>query len=181
MSIIDQIKQRFNNNQSQTEKLKSQISDKISIQISIMLIKQICDIDLEQLELISEFITKAEDDLPKEMKVWESFLDSVTLEMYKEHKEEKGSVDDEWMIWLHNKSAEYDNTNGEKNSDTLENTNDALWSIADDLRKKADNGEFESYREAYRWAEKNILHKDKYVAWHKYERAFYKARSEGKV
>ena len=40
--------------------MKSQLSKKESTQISIILIRKICDIDLEQLELISEFVTKAE-------------------------------------------------------------------------------------------------------------------------
>ena len=40
--------------------MKSQLSKKESTEISIILIRQICDIDLEQLELISEFVTKAE-------------------------------------------------------------------------------------------------------------------------
>ena len=40
--------------------MKSQLSKKESTEISIILIRQICDIDLEQLELISEFVTKSE-------------------------------------------------------------------------------------------------------------------------
>ena len=71
--------------------------------------------------------------------------------------------------------------NDRKKLTTHYHSDDALWAIADDLRARVDDGKFKSYREAYRWAEKNILHKGKYVAWHKYERAFYKARSEGKV
>ena len=64
MSIIDQIKQRFNNNQLETEKLKLQLSNIKSTLVSIKVVKQICDIDLDQLELISEYVTKAKVDLP---------------------------------------------------------------------------------------------------------------------
>ena len=102
--------------------MKSQLSKKESTQISIILIRQICDIDLEQLELISEFVTKSEESLPKEMKVWEPFFDIVSIEMYKERKQLMGSVDDEWIMWLYNKSFENDNTNIEKNLHTDKNT-----------------------------------------------------------
>ena len=66
--------------------------------------KQICDIDLDQLELISEYVTKAKVDLPTGIIDWRSYLDTVSINMYKERKQLMGSVDDEWMIWLYNKS-----------------------------------------------------------------------------
>ena len=57
----------------------------------------------------------------------------------------------------------------------------ALWAIADDMRGKKDDGEFETYRDAYRWAKKNISKKGVNITIKNLERAFYKARSEGKV
>jgi|LWDU01.1.fsa_nt_gi hypothetical protein len=60
-------------------------------------------------------------------------------------------------------------------------TNDALWAIADDLRDRKDNGEFDTYREAYRWGEENINKKGVKVTAHNLERAYHKARSEGKI
>ena len=104
MSIIEQIKQRFNNNQLETEKLKLQLSNIKSTLVSIKVVKQICDIDLDQLELISEYVTKAKVDLPTGIIDWRSYLDTVSINMYKERKQLMGSVDDEWMIWLYNKS-----------------------------------------------------------------------------
>ena len=38
-------------------------------------------------------------------------------------------------------------------------TNDALWAIADDMRQRKEKGEFDTYMDAYRWAEKNISKK----------------------
>ena len=72
MSIIEQIKQRFNNNQLETEKLKLQLSNIKSTLVSIKVVKQICDIDLDQLELISEYVTKAKVDLPTGIIDWRS-------------------------------------------------------------------------------------------------------------
>ena len=84
--------------------------------------KQICDIDLDQLELISEYVTKAKVDLPTGIIDWRSYLDTVSINMYKERKQLMGSVDDEWIMWLYNKSFENDNTNIENNLDTDKNT-----------------------------------------------------------
>ena len=60
-----------------------------------------------------------------------------------------------------------------------EDTNDALWAIADDMRQRKKEGDFETYREAYRWAEENITQSGKQIIASKLERAFHKARSEG--
>lgn len=60
-------------------------------------------------------------------------------------------------------------------------TIDALWAIADDMRARKDNGEFNTYREAYRWAEKNISKKGLIITANSLERAYHKAKSEGKV
>ena len=62
-----------------------------------------------------------------------------------------------------------------------ENSNDALWAIADDMRQRKKDGEFETFREAYRWAEENITQNGKQIIAFKLERAFHKAHSEGKV
>ena len=62
-----------------------------------------------------------------------------------------------------------------------EETNDALWAIADDMRARKDAGEFDTYREAYRWAENNISKKGVIITAIKLEKAFHKAKSEGLV
>ena len=38
-------------------------------------------------------------------------------------------------------------------------TNDSLWAIADDMRARKDEGDFDTYMDAYRWAEKNMSKK----------------------
>ena len=62
-----------------------------------------------------------------------------------------------------------------------EYTNDALWAIADDMRLRKEMGEFETYRDAYRWAESNLTCDDKIITAIKLERAYHKAKSEGKL
>ena len=62
-----------------------------------------------------------------------------------------------------------------------EETNDALWAIADDMRARKDDGEFETYMDAYRWAEKNISKKGVNIIAKKLERAYHKARFDGRV
>ena len=60
-------------------------------------------------------------------------------------------------------------------------TNDALWAIADDMRARKEVDEFDTYRAAYRWAERNITKKDVIITAKKLERAYHKAKSEGLV
>ena len=62
-----------------------------------------------------------------------------------------------------------------------EDTNNALWAIADDMRQKKKVGEFETFREAYRWAEKHMTQNGKKIIASKLEGAFHKAHSEGIV
>ena len=62
-----------------------------------------------------------------------------------------------------------------------EGTNDALWAIADDYRSKKEEGEFETYRDAYRMAVKEQKKKGVVLTVSKLERAYHKAKSEGKV
>lgn len=60
-------------------------------------------------------------------------------------------------------------------------TTNALWAIADDTRARKDDGEFDTYMDAYRWAEKNIDKKGTVITATKLEKAYSKAKSEGKV
>ena len=62
-----------------------------------------------------------------------------------------------------------------------EDTNNALWAIADDMRQRKKEGNFATYRDAYRWAEKHMTQNGKQIIAFKLERAFHKAHSEGKV
>ena len=62
-----------------------------------------------------------------------------------------------------------------------EDTNNALWAIADEMRQKKKDGEFETFREAYRWAEKHMTQNGKQIIASKLEGAFHKASSEGRV
>ena len=69
----------------------------------------------------------------------------------------------------------------EDNVINKEGTNDALWAIADDYRSKKEEGEFDTYRDAYRMAVKEQKKKGVVLTVSKLERAYHKAKSEGKV
>ena len=69
----------------------------------------------------------------------------------------------------------------ETNKKSEHDTTDALWAIADDIRARKEDGEFDTYRDAYRWAEKNITKKGFKITSKNLERAYHKAKSEGKV
>ena len=59
---------------------------------------------------------------------------------------------------------------------------DTLWLIADKVRLRKEQGEFKTYRDAYRWAIKNILSsKVQPLTVQKLERAYHKAKFEGRV
>lgn len=61
-------------------------------------------------------------------------------------------------------------------------SDDSLWAIADDMRYRKQKGEFKSYREAYRWAEKNrSTFNVPNITASKLERAYHKWKSEGRV
>ena len=58
--------------------------------------------------------------------------------------------------------------------------NNALWAIAGKMRARKDDGEFATYREAYRWAEKNYQKENVIITAHKLEREYHRAISAGK-
>ncbi len=59
---------------------------------------------------------------------------------------------------------------------------DTLWSIANKMRFRKEQGEFKTYRNAYRWATRNISSsKVQPLTVQKLERAYHKAKSQGKV
>ena len=73
------------------------------------------------------------------------------------------------------------NLSKDKNHQDKEVNNDALWAIADDMRGRKKAGEFDTFRDAYRWAEKNLSKKGLTITAHKLEREYHKAKSIGKV
>jgi len=84
-------------------------------------------------------------------------------------------------VWLKNQDkTQQKNTIHQSNKFKYE-TNDSLWAIADDVRERKEEGEFDTYMDAYRWAEKNISKKGVNITAKKLERAYHKAKSEGKI
>ncbi len=67
-----------------------------------------------------------------------------------------------------------------KNKDKIL-TNDSLWAIADDMRARKEDGEFDTYREAYQWACEKYYKKNVKLTVKSLERAYHKAKSEGRV
>tara|TARA_B100001250_G_C19194181_1_gene526522 strand:- start:107 stop:457 length:351 start_codon:yes stop_codon:yes gene_type:complete len=78
---------------------------------------------------------------------------------------------------------ELDNLLGKdfKDNGQKEKTTDALWAIADDMRKEKEDGKFPTYRKAYEWASENLSKDDVLITPQNLERAWHKAKSEGKV
>ena len=94
---------------------------------------------------------------------------------------EKGFKDgliDEEIKELKNKSDQL--FSKKKKKDKIPN-NDSLWAIADDMRARKEDGEFDTYREAYQWACNNYYKKNVKLTVLKLERAYHKAKSEGLV
>ena len=60
-----------------------------------------------------------------------------------------------------------------------DDTNNSLWAIAEDMRARKEDGDFDTYIDAYRWAEKNMSRKGVNITAKKLERAYHKAKSEG--
>ena len=57
---------------------------------------------------------------------------------------------------------------------------DALWIIANKMRFRKEQGEFKTYRDAYKWAVKNITSsKVQPMTVQKLEKAYHKAKSKG--
>ena len=57
----------------------------------------------------------------------------------------------------------------------------SLLAIADDMRAKKEEGEFDTYREAYQWACDNYYKKNVKLTVKNLERAYHKAKSQGLV
>ena len=58
----------------------------------------------------------------------------------------------------------------------------ALWRIANKMRFRKEQGEFKTYRDAYKWAVKNITSSQvQLMTVQKLEKAYHKAKSKGKI
>ena len=59
---------------------------------------------------------------------------------------------------------------------------DTLWIFANKMRLRKKQGEFKTYRDVYKWAVKNIaLSKVQPITVQKLEKAYHKAKSNGKI
>lgn len=67
-------------------------------------------------------------------------------------------------------------------SDGIEDWNAPLYELADRMRMRKDAGEFDSYRNAYRWAVEHMTINGQPIAgWNKLERAYEKAKDQGLI
>ena len=62
-----------------------------------------------------------------------------------------------------------------------EDLNRTFWALADDMRERKKNGEFETYKQAYQYAERHYTIKGKTVTVKQLESNYYKAKSSGYV
>ena len=112
-----------------------------------------------------------------------SLLKYAKKKLALEKKNDLDTRDSQWersvrelVHWFSNNKLE-----AKTDSESKIETNDALWAIADDLRDRKNNGEFETFRDGYRWAEKNISKKGVDITFIKLERAYHKANNEGRI
>jgi hypothetical protein len=63
----------------------------------------------------------------------------------------------------------------------IEDTKDALWAIADDMRLRKENGEFLTYMAAYRWAAKHMTQNGKRFKTESLVNEWHKAKAKGLV
>ena len=117
----------------------------------------------------------------------------ITLQLENDRNRNVSENDNIWMQpnaefvkWFHENEKDIESIPSLLDIQTEENieitdTNDALWAIADDMRARKMDGEFETYMDAYRWAEKNISKKGVNITAKKLELAYHKAKSEGKI
>ena len=63
----------------------------------------------------------------------------------------------------------------------IEDTKDALWAIADDMRLRKENGEFLTYMAAFRWAAKHMTQNGKRFKAKSLVNEWHKAKAKGKV
>jgi len=90
----------------------------------------------------------------------------------------------EYLIWYDRNGLECGDVQQKPSIDTSivkEDKDDAMWAIADDMRERKDQGEFPTYRDAYKWAADHWTHKGKDFKGYQLERAYHKAKSENKV
>jgi len=70
-------------------------------------------------------------------------------------------------------------------ADEIENTQDALWAIADDMRYRKDDdedeGNFSSYMDAYRWAARNMRQNGNRFTAKSLQNAYHKAKVSSRV
>tara|TARA_Y100000294_G_C8389214_1_gene270050 strand:+ start:62 stop:658 length:597 start_codon:yes stop_codon:yes gene_type:complete len=130
-----------------------------------LLVRKILDIESRIDQYIS-LMLESEIDLP------ETVFDYIRIQDFQDYYKGKSNVKDNPNDKLESQKNEIDKVNL---------TNDALWAIADDMRARKEEGEFETYMDAYRWAEKNISKKGVNITAKKLERAYHKAKSEGRI
>ena len=66
-------------------------------------------------------------------------------------------------------------------ADEIENTQNALWAIADDMRDRKDEGDFSSYMDAYRWAARNMRQNGNRFTAKSLQNAYHKAKVSSRV
>ena len=132
--------------------------------IELEFFKRQLDIDREKFESIRNWFSQNKINEPGSLE--EKF-----------EKQQRNKILDTYIERLRQKiTKELESAKGEKKDST-----NALWAIADDVRQRKEDGEFTTYREGYRWAEKHITHHGNPIKAHNLERAYHKAKSGGKV
>jgi len=109
--------------------------------------------------------------------IWIPYFDDFHITIDDELKN-CNELSDSFLLNLYNKRLHLKKS-GEHQE--FENQNNNLYAIADEMRIRKEEDEFNSYRDAYRHAEKTILSFGKKFTWKSLEKAYSKAKKRGKV
>ncbi|MDC0145662.1 hypothetical protein OAI93_03615, partial [bacterium] len=89
----------------------------------------------------------------------------------------------EFVNWFQEKGLDIKNTKSLLDNDITEKEdwNGAFWSLADELRNRKEDGEFESYDEAYQFGADHYTKDGHPFEANQLKRNYHKAKSEGRV
>mgnify|MGYP001598103362 CR=1 FL=1 len=106
-------------------------------------------------------------------------FDSPKLELRVQHLNNVISRYKEWF--MENNHSRPDPSEIIPDLDEIQDTNSALWSIADDMRTKKEDGTFVTYISSYKWAARNMRQNGNRFTAKSLQNAYHKAKSSGQV
>ena len=110
---------------------------------------------------------------------WKPYFGIEKLENFCE--ELTPSVTNNYVLRCLNMDTNIKKNTSNKQSLKKKDTKDAQWAIADDMRQRKKEGEFDTFMEGYKWAEDNMTQNGRPITAKGLQNAYHKAKSAGKV